>query len=91
MLAVEGRMARERVQTRADADTVSAIEEYAEEKEISESEAVRRLIRSGLSLHGYEVPGRHSQARFNANIRAVGGAVILILLVLLTLAEFGLI
>jgi hypothetical protein len=41
-------MARELVQTRADADTVEALEEFAEEKEITRSEAIRRLLRSGL-------------------------------------------
>ena len=47
-------MARERVQTRADADTVAEIEKYQEEKNISESEAVRRLLRAGLDVKGYD-------------------------------------
>lgn len=50
-------MARERVQTRCDADTAESIEDFAEEKELSESEAVRRLLRAGLNVHGYDVDG----------------------------------
>jgi hypothetical protein len=50
-------MARERVQTRCDADTAESIEDFADEKELSESEAVRRLLRAGLHLHGYDVDG----------------------------------
>jgi len=46
-------MARERVQTRADADTLDQLEQYAADKEISQSEAVRRLIRTGLAQKGY--------------------------------------
>lgn len=48
-------MPRERVQTRADADTVAALEAYAEETDISRSEAVRRLLRTGLAEHGHGV------------------------------------
>lgn len=52
-------MSRERVQTRCDPDTVAAIEKYAEQAEISESEAVRRLLRRGVDhtpdLEGYSV------------------------------------
>jgi len=43
-------MARELVQARADADTVDGIEEYAEERDISRSEAIRRLLRAGLAV-----------------------------------------
>ena len=50
-------MARERVQTRCDADTAESVEDFAEEKELSESEAVRRLLRAGLNVHGYDVDG----------------------------------
>jgi len=48
-------MPRKRVQTRADADTVESLEAYADETDISESEAVRRLIRTGLAEHGHPV------------------------------------
>jgi len=52
-------MARERVQTRCDPDTVAAIEKYAEQADISESEAVRRLLRRGIEhtpdVEGYAV------------------------------------
>lgn len=48
-------MARELVQTRADADTVESLEAYAEEADISRSEAIRRLLRTGLVQHGHPV------------------------------------
>ena len=48
-------MTRKRVQTRADADTVESLEAYADETDISESEAVRRLLRTGLAEHGHPV------------------------------------
>jgi hypothetical protein len=48
-------MARELVQTRADADTVESLEAYAEEADISRSEAIRRLLRTGLAEHGHGV------------------------------------
>lgn len=40
-------MARELLQARFDADTVETVENYADEKEISRSEAMRRLLRTG--------------------------------------------
>jgi len=48
-------MARELIQTRADGDTVEALEEFAEESDITRSEAIRRLVRSGLAKHGHPV------------------------------------
>lgn len=48
-------MARELVQTRADEDTVEALETYAEQAEISRSEAIRRALRSHLAEEGYPV------------------------------------
>ena len=48
-------MARELIQTRADGDTVEALEEFAEESDITRSEAIRRLVRSGLAQQGHPV------------------------------------
>lgn len=42
-----------RLQTRAENDTANAVEAYADEHDIGESEAVRRLIRAGLIENGY--------------------------------------
>jgi hypothetical protein len=41
-------MAKERANTRLDPDTQETIEEYRKERDISEAEAYRRLIRVGL-------------------------------------------
>jgi hypothetical protein len=46
-------MAREQLQARCDADTVGQIEQYAEEKDIAKSEAMRRMLRAGLRVKGY--------------------------------------
>ena len=83
-------MARERIQTRADADTLSQVEEYVEDKEISESEAVRRLIRAGLITKGYRDPegGRiHRAAQVGTipTILAVALAALLSVLVLMVI------
>lgn len=48
-------MAKSRVQTRVEPDTKEQIDKYAEEREIGDSEAVRRLIRSGLAAEGHPV------------------------------------
>ena len=48
-------MGRKRLQTRADADTADAVEDYADDHDLTQSEAVRRMIRSGLTQHGYEI------------------------------------
>jgi hypothetical protein len=51
-----------RLQTRAENDTANAVEAYADDHDIGESEAVRRLIRAGLIENGYadeiDVPTR---------------------------------
>jgi len=48
-------MAREKVQTRCDGDTIEAIENYCDDHDVSQSEATRRLIRAGLIEQGYEI------------------------------------
>jgi len=84
-------MARERIQTRADADTLSQVEQYAEDREISESEAVRRLVRTGLIEKGYrdgEV-GELAAANIAPLVREVGGAMIGVIAAVLLLVELG--
>lgn len=90
-------MAREKVQTRCDPDTVESIETYADDREISKSEATRRLLRVALDAEGYDSPvsvgGENIErlakregyvtARMNPTIRLIGG--ILIALALLAL------
>lgn len=88
-------MARELVQARADPDTVDAIEEYAEERDISRSEAIRRLLRAGVEAQNDEEEtlfelGGYSVARVAPIIRLIGGALMGIAVLYLLLAEFGL-
>lgn len=47
-------MSRELLQARCDPDTVEGVEQYAEDKEISRSESMRRLLRAGLQAKGDE-------------------------------------
>lgn len=48
-------MGRKKVQTRCDPNTADSIEQYAENRNISESEAIRRLLRTGLHIQGMKV------------------------------------
>ena len=87
-------MARERIQTRADADTLEQVEQYAEDKDISYSEAVRRLVRTGLIEKGYreaEADGDGmAEARINETARQSGTILMILMLAFLTAAEVGL-
>ena len=59
-------MGREKVQTRADPDTVEGIEQYRNEKGISNSEAVRRVLRTGLQVIDTERQEEQSDDQQNA-------------------------
>jgi len=87
-------MARERIQTRADADTLEQVEQYADDKDISYSEAVRRLVRTGLIEKGYreaEADGDQlAEARMNETARQSGTILMILMLAFLTAAEVGL-
>jgi hypothetical protein len=48
-------MAKEPLTTRLDADTKRQVENYADEHDIGQTEAARRLIRAGLAEEGYPV------------------------------------
>jgi hypothetical protein len=66
---------KERYQTRLDPDDAAAVDEFAEEREIGESEAVRRLIRAGIEAEAENVVvQRQASARFIGTL-AVGLAV----------------
>ena len=47
-------MPREQLQARCDPDTIDEVQQLADEKGISKSEAVRRLIREGLEAKADE-------------------------------------
>jgi len=46
---------KERYQTRLDPDDAAAVDEFAEQREIGEAEAVRRLIRAGIEAENVVV------------------------------------
>jgi len=64
-------MARELVQTRADGDTVEALEEFAEESDITRSEAIRRLLRSGLAQQGHPVKATDGAGQLADRLEAI--------------------
>ena len=86
-------MARERIQTRADADTLEQVEQYAEDKDISYSEAIRRLVRTGLIEKGYrEGEGgetEYAEAHIAPLVREIGGAMIGVTAAILLLVQVG--
>ncbi len=53
--ALTSDMAKEPITTRLDADTKTEVENYADEHEIGQTEATRRLIRAGLASEGHPV------------------------------------
>jgi len=87
-------MGRERIQTRADGDTVEQIETYTDDHDVSQSEAIRRLIRRGLEAEGYrgnEIPDEYAEAHISETARTVGGVLIGVALLLVLFAELGVI
>ena len=85
-------MAREKLQTRADPDTVEDVTSYAEEKGISEAEAVRRLLRAGIEAEAHVIgAGSRSSASINETARTIGGALIGLGVLFLIVLELGLI
>ena len=87
-------MARELMQARYDADTVEEVEQYANEKEVSRSEALRRLTRTGLEVEAGdgEIMDTRDMATANINetVRLAGGAMVLLAVLFLVAAEVGL-
>ena len=83
-------MARQKVQTRCDSDTTDALENYADEHDVSESEAVRRLIRAGLIHHGYEidVPTRRATLEQQVTVKGVIATLVIAVAVTFLLTQF---
>jgi hypothetical protein len=48
-------MAKEPITTRLDSDTKTEVENYADDRDIGQTEAARRLIRAGLAAEGHPV------------------------------------
>ena len=48
-------MGKERLPLRVDPETKDALSEYADERDVSNSEAGRRMLRAGLSQNGYNI------------------------------------
>ena len=88
-------MPREKYQTRLPADMAEKVEEYRDEHDISQAEAVRRLIDAGLEVErddGEIVDTRDmAEARLNENVRLAGGVLIALMLAFLVLAEVGIV
>lgn len=83
-------MPRELVQARADPDTVQGIEDYADERDISQSEAIRRLLREGLEADEEDdEPEEYAVANMNETARTAGGVVLGLLVFVLILLELG--
>jgi hypothetical protein len=71
-------MPREQLQARCDPDTIEKVEKLAEEKGISKSEAVRRLIRSGIEAEAAE----------EGELRRAGSAGVLVMILVIGLLTF---
>lgn len=88
-------MAREKYQTRLPADMAEKVDEYKDENDISQAEAVRRLIDTGLKVERQDGElvdmSERSVARMNETARTAGGALIGLLVLFLALSEVGLI
>lgn len=64
-------MPRDLIQTRADADTIEALEAFAEERDITRSEAIRRLIRTGLAQEGHPVAATDGAGQLADRLEAI--------------------
>jgi hypothetical protein len=63
-------MGKKRVQTRVEKDTRNELEEYCEDREVSQAEGLRRLIKTGLRENGYK-PGGVRRVRQSPRILQV--------------------
>ena len=74
-------MPREKYQTRLPADTAAEVDDYIDEHDVSQSEAIRRLVESGL-----EAQDEPDDDTAGETHRAASGPVIpLVIIVLLVL------
>lgn len=87
-------MPQDRYQTRLPADDAERVDDYVENRDISQAEAVRRLIRAGLEVErdDGEIVDTRDMATAGVNERARQSGTVLMLLMLgfLTAAEVGL-
>lgn len=87
-------MGNPKYQTRLPADDAERVDDYVENHDVSESEAIRRLIRAGLEVErddGEIIDTRgKATAEINERARQSGTALMLLMLAFLTAAEVGL-
>jgi len=79
-------MPNPRYQTRLPEDDAERVDEYVDEHGVSQSEAVRRLIRRGLEA---EEDASRSEASINRTVRLVGGVLIGLVALAIILAAAG--
>lgn len=89
-------MPRELIQARADPDTIERVEAYAEERDISRSEAIRRLLREGLDSKAEasaveRLSNREdlSEAHMSDRVRLIGGALLALAIAFVLLQALG--
>jgi hypothetical protein len=73
-------MPQDRYQTRLPTDDAERVDDYAENHDISESEAVRRLIRAGLNAEAAESDGQLQRAKSGPLLPLLLALVFLVLL-----------
>ena len=85
-------MGNPKYQTRLPADDAERLDNYADEHDISESEAVRRLVRTGLDAQESEEIDTDGMAtaKINETARQTGTILMLLMLGFLTAVEVGL-
>jgi len=87
-------MGKSKYQTRLDPDDAERVDEYVAEHDLSESEAVRRLVRAGLEVErddGEIIDTRGTAtAGINETARQSGTILMILMLGFLTAAEVGL-
>jgi hypothetical protein len=88
-------VSRKKYQTRLASDRAEQVDEYMAEHDISQSEAVRRLVEAGLEVErddGEITDTREmSTATMDERVRLAGGLLMLLSLVFLVVSEVGLI
>lgn len=78
------------LQSRVEHATKEAVEDYAENNDLSQSEAVRRLIQSGLAQEGYNVEGSRSWLERIASVRTIlSGTSLLVISAIIYTASYA--
>lgn len=89
-------MPNEKFQTRLPDDTAEKVYEYMDEHNVSQSEAIRRLVERGLVVEaadGQLVIGSEGEAvaGISPTVRLIGGATIGLMVLFIFISEVGLI